>query len=244
MYGFRARLGFLLAPGNSVFENEVLEMLPHGVTAHFTRIPLRKVTRDDYVNWTTEIEQHSKVFVPTQVKCIGIANAMGSFMIGREGDLNLMKRVREATGVGCTTVMSSILFALRKLGATKICLVLPYENEEFDALLGRYFNHDDMTVMEKQNLSISGDELWSEVSKQDPLVTYELGMRLAKRDIDAIVSPNTNLRSVEIIENLENDAGKPVVTGTQSLVWSSLRLAGITDKIGGKGKIFELSDAV
>jgi maleate isomerase len=240
VYGFRARLGFILAPGNSILENEIWEMLPYGVSAHFTRMPLDRVTVNDYSNWTTEIDQYSKVFVPTQVKCIGVANAMASFALGKKGDFALVRRVQASTGVRCTTATLAIVSALRKLRARKIGVVLPYDDQRFDKLMIGYFRAYQILVKAKQKLSIRGEQLWEDVSRQEPIVSYELGMKLPIKDLDAIVCPNTNLRSVEIIESLEIDSGKPVVTGNQSLVWASLRLAGIKDNINGKGKLFKL----
>jgi maleate cis-trans isomerase len=42
MIGFRARLGFLLPPGNPTIEPEMMAMAPGGVSLHFHRMVARE----------------------------------------------------------------------------------------------------------------------------------------------------------------------------------------------------------
>jgi maleate isomerase len=46
---------------------------------------------------------------------------------------------------------------------------------------------------------------------------------------------------LEVIDEIENIIGKPVITSNQAQVWSCLRKAGIKDSIQGFGKIFHCS---
>ena len=45
----------------------------------------------------------------------------------------------------------------------------------------------------------------------------------------------TNWRSMEVIEQLERELGKPVVTTTQVSVWDALRIIGYRNEIAGYG---------
>lgn len=55
---------------------------------------------------------------------------------------------------------------------------------------------------------------------------------------EALFISCTNLHTIEIIEKLENDLHKPVITSNQATTWNILRLAGIDDKIQGYGQLF------
>ena len=46
------------------------------------------------------------------------------------------------------------------------------------------------------------------------------------------------IRSTEVIQEIENKTGKPVITSNQAQMWSCLRRAGIADKISGFGELF------
>jgi len=42
----------------------------------------------------------------------------------------------------------------------------------------------------------------------------------------------------KIVDELEQEVGKPVVVSNQAMFWDTLRLAGIEDKIDGYGRLF------
>lgn len=56
-------------------------------------------------------------------------------------------------------------------------------------------------------------------------------------EAEAIFVSCSALRSLDVLEDLEQDAGKPVVTSNQAMIWETLRLAGVDDKIEGYGKL-------
>jgi maleate cis-trans isomerase len=43
MLGWRARLGFLVPPGNPTVETEMIELAPQGVSLHFHRMMARGI---------------------------------------------------------------------------------------------------------------------------------------------------------------------------------------------------------
>jgi maleate isomerase len=46
------------------------------------------------------------------------------------------------------------------------------------------------------------------------------------------------MRAIEVIEEIEQATGKPVVTSNQGMMWKCLRMAGIEDRINGYGRLF------
>jgi len=43
-----------------------------------------------------------------------------------------------------------------------------------------------------------------------------------------------------MIDTLERDLGKPVITSNQSMMWHALRAGGIRERVPGFGKLFTL----
>ena len=66
----------------------------------------------------------------------------------------------------------------------------------------------------------------------------EYAKKLNYKKADAIFISCGGLRSLEIVEELENVVGKPVIVSNQAMFWNALRLAGIDDKIKGYGRLF------
>jgi maleate isomerase len=46
-----------------------------------------------------------------------------------------------------------------------------------------------------------------------------------------------NLHTFEVIDRLEYDLQKPVITSNQATIWNMLRMAGVNDRIEGYGQL-------
>jgi len=50
----------------------------------------------------------------------------------------------------------------------------------------------------------------------------------------------TNLATLDIIERLEQDLGKPVITSNQATMWYGLRSMGVDDVVHNAGKLLTM----
>jgi maleate isomerase len=66
---------------------------------------------------------------------------------------------------------------------------------------------------------------------------YKLAVETDTPESDALFISCTSLHTFGIIEKLEKDLKKPVITSNQATIWHALRLAGIEDKINGYGRL-------
>ena len=57
-------------------------------------------------------------------------------------------------------------------------------------------------------------------------------------EADAVFISCTNFRSLEIIEPLEAELGKPVISSNTSALWKMLRMAGLQAAVAGAGQLF------
>jgi maleate isomerase len=70
-----------------------------------------------------------------------------------------------------------------------------------------------------------------------PEVWIELGRENKDSRADAYLVSCTAVRSAEVIDELELELGRPVVTSNQAITWHCLRKAGIQDKVPGFGAL-------
>jgi len=56
-------------------------------------------------------------------------------------------------------------------------------------------------------------------------------------DVDSIFTSCGALRSLYIVDRLEQKLGKPVICSNQAMIWDALRLAGINDRIDDYGRL-------
>jgi maleate cis-trans isomerase len=80
-----------------------------------------------------------------------------------------------------------------------------------------------------------GDMAIAEVSSE---TLYRLAREVDVRESDVLFIRCVNLHTIQIIERLETDLKKPVITSNQATMWHILRQANINDKIEGYGQLF------
>ena len=71
-----------------------------------------------------------------------------------------------------------------------------------------------------------------------PEVPYRMAREIDRPDADGIFISCTNFRTIEIIEQLEADTGKPVVTSNQASMWIALKALGVVGP-KGYGRLFQ-----
>jgi maleate isomerase len=81
-----------------------------------------------------------------------------------------------------------------------------------------------------------------EIAAIVPASIAEAAVALDRPDIDGLFISCTALRTLPVIEALEEKLGKPVVTSNQAMAWHALRLAGARRPVEGLGRLLR-SDA-
>src|SRR5882762_6367885 len=121
MIGWRARLGFLVPPGNPTVETEMIELAPQGVSLHFQRMVAYGVggaldgQSERNQMMIDHLDESVELLAMVEPNVIVIAHTATSYHLGREAEAALLARLREASGVQIVTAFGSVLQALRRL---------------------------------------------------------------------------------------------------------------------------------
>src|ERR1700722_4099010 len=126
MIGFRARLGFLLPPGNPTIEPEMMAMAPAGVSLHFHRM----VARGAPGSLNGQAERNCSIDAPlddsverlalVKPDTIVIAHTATSYDLGRDEEAALLARLAQASGTRVTSAFASVAAALERLGVKRV----------------------------------------------------------------------------------------------------------------------------
>ena len=65
----------------------------------------------------------------------------------------------------------------------------------------------------------------------------ELARRADTPEAQAVLISGTGLPTVGVLERLERELGKPVISSNQACLWRALRLAGVSDPVPGFGRL-------
>lgn len=238
MYGWRARLGILVPSGIIALEPEFSLMTPEGVSCHYHRFKFsggnseeevvkRLKKAEEYIGDASEMITHVRPAV------VAMAGTGVSFISGYGYDQMLIKKMKERNGnLPTTTTSTSVLEAFRKLGITKVSMAMPYV-EQVSKTAVKFVEDNGVKVLNAKWLNKAGTDI-AETSKE---TLYHLAREVDDPKSEAIFISCVGLHTIEIIEKLENDLQKPVITSNQATMWNMLRMANINDRIQGYGQL-------
>lgn len=225
--GPAAQVGIgIVAPHDMALDGELWRWTPPEATLFFSRTP------HDPLPVTLEMveglaDEASLRTAAESIKAVSpaayaFACTSGSFVGGIAGERSTAIAIGKAGGAPAVTASGSIIAALRHLGAKRVAIAAPY-NEQITALLADYLLENSFTVAGAANLG-----LYSRMFAVAYQRTAELIREANTPDADAIVVSCTNLPTYDLIAPLEAELGKPIVSANQALMWAALRQCGPT----------------
>ena len=235
------RLGFLVPPGNPTTEPEVIQLAPAGTTVHFTRMVVKAAGGVPGAHGGQEernreqiehMDECAALLAMVKPAVIVLAHTATSYTLGREGEKAMVERIARATGVPFITAFGSVLEAFRSLGVKKIALATPYSREA--------------TLRSKAHLEAHGIEMaaWgnlddvSNIYDETPERAYELARRVDVKEAEAVFVSGVGMPTISVIERLERELKKPVISSTTAMVWNALRVAKVKAEVKGYGALF------
>lgn len=215
----------LVVPYDFALDAEFWRWMPEDISLYITRTPKLESTTVT-VDQAKQVSDHTAAATAIQSllaawpASIGYACTSGSFVEGREGERALQNAMIAAGAPKAVTTSGALLEALEHLDIKKIAIATPY-NESLTRLLGDYLYEAGCEVVSSAYLNC--DEAIARVSYTD---VRRLAQEIDHPEAEAIFFSCTNLRTFDIIEELEIQLGKPVLSANQVTIWSMLRLAG------------------
>ena len=233
--GWRARIGVIVPPSNTVNETEFNRLKPDGVTFHFTRAPLHAdPAADDFAAMMDDLAAAGAELASCGVDLIAYGCTSGSMACPAD---RLIGRLRAAAGVGAVSTAGAILAALGTLGADRIAMATPY-TEATNAHERRYLETYGIAVVADSGLGLNTDLAGiQKISRVPPSAVYAHARAIDRPDAEALLICCTDFNTLDVIEPLEDALAKPVVTSNTATLWTALRAAGIEDRLEGYGRL-------
>ncbi len=231
VYGARAKLGVIVPPTNTANEAEWQQLLPTEVTFHTARMPLHTDTTSDAGRRTLyrDVELFAAQLAMADVNVIAYNCTAGSMV---HPVTALAEHITRKTGIAAVTTAQAIVQALKTLNVKKLAIATPYyqalnEHEQhfFEALGFEVVNiiglgYGQNGPAEFRNIArIKLDEVARHIRAAD------------RTDADAILVSCTDLATLPIVDSLEAELGKPVISSNSATLWASLRAAGVNDSV-------------
>jgi len=242
MYGWRARIGLLVLETNTVLERDFHRMAPEGISIHSSRIPylekhfpLDESRRKRIAQLRIkleDIELAASLVASAKVNVIVFGTTSGSFIEGKEYNQTIIERIQNSTGIEAITSSTAFVEAMKELEMKRIAVATPY-GDVVDERAKAFLEANGVEVVNIKGLGGIGT-----VGNYDPYVTtYPLARAAYKKDADGLFISCTGFRAIDIIDVLERDLGKPVVTANQASMWAALKRIKVCESIEGYGQL-------
>jgi len=234
------RIGVLVPPGNPTVEPEFYRMAPAGVTVHFARLQASPSSMPP--GGAGGMEERTRAYregLDGPAQALGevrpaivlLAHTASSYALGWGREQPLVERVASLCRAPALLAAHAVRAALHHLGVTRLALGTPYP--ESISRQGRaYWEAAGFQLVGYHRLEGVVD-----IYEESEARAAELARRADTPEAQAVLISGTGLPTVGVLERLERELGKPVISSNQASLWRALRLAGVSDPAPGFGRL-------
>ncbi len=238
MQGWRTRIGLIVPSANTTNEPEFVDYAPEGVTVHASRMLHEETSVENMEAMADTGKRCAELLATAHPDVLAFGCTTGSLVSGEPSyALEMEHELADVSGIPTVATAASILRAFEAMEMESMVVHTPYP----DAL-----NEREHTFIEDAGfdvLALEGLGIKPTTDKGDihPEVVYRHARAIDRSDADGVFVSCTNYRTFEVIEALEADLDKPVVTSNQALLWNALDVAGVDASDVPLGSLFDHS---
>ena len=237
--GARARLGLVSLATDYTIEHEyrtVLQHLPR-VALYTARIANEvTVTPRTLADMAKRLTPTAETLLPgDRLDVVAYGCTSASCVIGADKVTEAIRKAKP--GVAVTDPITAAMAAFRALGATRIGVLTPYTKD---------VNAQVQATIEAGGFDVPVFGSFNEPNDPTVAAITEASLEAAlaqvadAAEVDMLFCSCTSIRLLDAIERLEARFGLPVASSNSAIIWHALRLAGVTDKVAGLGRLFRL----
>jgi len=154
---------------------------------------------------------------------------------GPGSDRLILDLVKQITPVPASTVLTAVIRACRQLKMRRVVMATPFPEDQ-DVRLSKFLVHDGVEVVAHRCLGYNNSKVIWNLS---PETGYELASSLLHEhpDVDGVYMPCNKWRIISVIDRIEKEFNKPVVTNTQAWIWEALKTMHMGKAIPGFGRL-------
>jgi maleate isomerase len=256
-WGWRARIGLFIVGNEAVPEAEWWAMAPRGVSVHAARVtsksPWARLRENGTeVDLSDDLARGARQFAAMRLSAVVLAHTTSSVVGGKGWDAATASTLSAAIGTGTfvTTNGQDTMAALKASDVKRPFLVLPpwFPDDTLRAAVAYYTDHG---FAPAGHLRFDPGRKWRDLPPGD-LYGHGMGFEQEIEPLyaqiraacpaaaDGVLIGGTGFRCVGILEALEQDLQRPVISANQASLWHCLRRSGIHTPIDGYGRLLRL----
>ncbi len=214
----------VVVPFDFALDDELWAYLPAGVRLHVTRTPAREGLIDadlvEEVSGERVVREAAAAVAAARPEVTVYGCTTGSYMRGVEGERSLRETISTATGSDAVTTSGALLEAAAAVGASRLAVATPHDRVLAAGLVA-FLEEAGLEVPSVAYLALDRD-----IQEASAATIRMLARRADTTEAQALFLSCTNLRTLDLIPDLEEELGKPVLAANQVTMWAALRRLG------------------
>ncbi len=239
VWGWRAVLGFI-CPSlyGSAPDRGIYEVAPEGVEILAASMGINVVNIDNLEEALTRVDNAARQLAEGGADFIHLSGPFGVYK-GIDEDKKLKKRLEELTKLPVSIQYMDLVDALNTLSVKKIIHVhTGHSKGDFESLCKKLYEENGFEAVNIKGLKL---ETNAQVRKLPMSVPYQLARKayLETPQADAIVIACGAWGGPPLVDCLEQDLGKLVLSPPSIFLWAGLRALKIRTPVKGFGMLFD-----
>jgi len=224
--GSRATLGLIVLQVDETIEQDFRRLFTDPqIALHISRIPSGDDLNPDTIGQMAIDLPRAAALLPPAAAFDSVAYACtsGTTLIGADRVADMVKAATHTRHVA--DPLSAALAALAQLKLRTVGIVSPYI-DSVSQPIRRAFEAAGFAVPTCVSF---GETIEARVARIDPASIREAALAVGRSaGVEAVFLSCTNLRTLDILDDLEQTLGLPVISSNQALAWFMARQCGLT----------------
>lgn len=240
VWGWRGILGQIAPSVFAMFGEYFYRVVPEGVALMTVTLGVNEPSSGAEVERAlADVERAARQLGQAKPDFICLSGEPLILSQGQGFDKKIIKRIEDITQIRATTSLTSVIEALHALSVRKLVIATP-STPELNQRKKEYLEACGFKV-----LNISGPVVPKNSDKRKlpmhvPYVEAKKAYLEAPEEADAIYIPCGSWPAgPDVVEFLERDLGKPVITSHQAFIWAGLRALKIKEPVKGFGRLLK-----
>jgi maleate isomerase len=231
-----ARVGCIIPSSNRMVEQEMVSGFPAGVQPHVTRLRMTGPNRGPLDAVMPRIAEATRALTDARCDVVAFHCTANSMQEGRSGEDRILAAMTAAGAPHATTTATAVRRAFDALGARRIVLITPYDQRTTDHE-AEFLQEAGYQVLHAKGFALNGSDAYCATPSA---FWRDRAMEAARPDAEVYFVSCANISVFGVVDELERQLDRPVVTSNQAVVWDCVARLGWPSSGSCPGRLFAL----